>query len=132
MDSLLRWLFYSVMLGLLPIFAGWFNARLGEGGTSWSQVIAHGELLLPTAAICAASIGELVAGKVRHAPLALISGGVATLVLALSCMYYVLVSTAIPGRNPDPDAIALVSLAFYVSAVVSGTACRCIRCGGEP
>lgn len=126
-EALIRWLIFSVLLGLLPIAASLLRLLTRGDAPSVASLIAHGELLLPTASISAAAIGELLGSEGRRRTLGLISGGVATLVLMLSCFYYAEVTGAVPGVRPlDSTIVSGISFSFYLCAVVAGAACRII------
>ena len=127
-EKLTRFIF-GVLLGLLPIVASWLILLLRGDAPSVVNLIAHGELLLPTASIAAAAVGELLGSRAsrERRTIRLVSGGTATLVLALSCFCYAAVTSATPGVPPlNSVIVATVSLSFYVCAVVVAAACTMI------
>ncbi len=64
-SNVLRWIAYSVLLGLLPIGAILLGSALLNGEVSLSETLSHGELLIIAVAIVAESLRDLrnVKGK---------------------------------------------------------------------
>ena len=131
-EKLIRWIIFSVLMALVPLLVDvlWIVTR---GGTeALTSVLARGELLLITAALCAASVGELFGSGNDRRSRKVISGGAALLILLVSALYFVHVSEAYAHvseayvgkeRPPDVGVIRTISILLYTSAVVSSGSC---------
>nr|VFK03384.1 MAG: hypothetical protein BECKH772B_GA0070898_103492 [Candidatus Kentron sp. H]VFK03667.1 MAG: hypothetical protein BECKH772A_GA0070896_103442 [Candidatus Kentron sp. H]VFK06441.1 MAG: hypothetical protein BECKH772C_GA0070978_103502 [Candidatus Kentron sp. H] len=73
---LTRWFIFSIVIALLPV---WFHLSQSWQGSSFVAGLvascSHGELLLVTAAILGAAIGELIGSSNRALSAKLVVGG---------------------------------------------------------
>lgn len=86
-----KWLFFGVCLALAPLVADYFiqsNRTAPGAATDWRLIIAKGELLLVSAAIAAAAIGELIGSGQDWLLLKVIAGvGCLMLLIVTSELY---------------------------------------------
>ena len=110
-EKLVRWLVFSVAIALLPLA---FNGLkvLGRGETlTFVSLCSRGELLLISAAISAAAIGELVGRGGGKAIPKLLAVGSCVIILALASWWFADVSFAINyGEAFDRERVAFGSL----------------------
>jgi hypothetical protein len=60
LEKLVSWLFFSVLLALVPLLISALIQLTHGQAVNLETTLAHGELLLITAGLCAASAGELI------------------------------------------------------------------------
>jgi hypothetical protein len=118
-DRLIAWLFFTVVVSLLPVAGGLlFDVDHGEGLHA-ARAVAHGELLVLSVTITAAAVGELVLtgipSGVRSAALVLI-GSAFTIIIVAGFWFADISSIA---RSPSRvDHISDGSLAIGSGAVL--------------
>lgn len=135
-EPLVRWLIFSVIFALLPVFSKalvLFTGLMSTSGSvqapvpalTFGEVLARtcgdGELLLVATAIAAAGIGEIVSSVSQNRRLArVVIGGSLLLIVALSSLWYAI----IVGSQTSLDAalVAQGSLVVWFSAVTAAAA----------
>jgi hypothetical protein len=121
-----RWLFFAVLLGLLPIGLGALRVATREAETfSIEALLGAGELLLVTAAILGAAVSDLVADHDRRfRTLRLYCGGSAGIVILASATWFADVTAAVQDDSAlDLHAITSGSLWLFGAALVAGLSC---------
>lgn len=135
-EPLVRWLIFSVIFALLPVFSKalvLFTGLMSTSGSvqalgpvlTFGEILARtcgdGELLLVATAIAAAGIGEIVSSAGQNRRLArVVIGGSLLLIVALSSLWYAI----IVGSQTSLDAalVAQGSLVVWFSAVTAAAA----------
>lgn len=126
---LTRWFIFSVMMALLPLWFHLLSQFPDGGGGSWLMTwlitsCSHGELLLVTAAVSGAAIGELIGSGNRALFAKLIAGvGCAVVLVLASLGFAYVVGTLDRSASLTPEAIAFGSLAMLVFGIVSSGSC---------
>ena len=123
-EKLVRWLVFSVAISLLPLVFNFLRAY-GRGATpSLIDLNAHGELLLISAAIAAAAIGELVASGGRYQIAKIIAGGGCVLVLAVASLWFADISAPTSsGALVDYVRVSNASTVVFMFTVISSASC---------
>jgi len=125
-ERVVRWLVFSVTLGMVPIVFGAYRlSTLEQTGTvshSLSIVISHGELLIAAALLCGGASGEIVgSSRGLFRVLKTIMAGAAIVVLLFSAMYYADVTVAqLFGKPVDFALVQRTSLRVFVASVTVG------------
>lgn len=135
LEPLVRWVIFSVIFALLPVFAkalvlftGLMSAPSGGQPSinlTFNEILARtcgdGELLLVATAIAAAGIGEIVSSNGQNRRLArVIIGGGLLLIVALSSLWYAIIVGS--QTSPDASLIAQGSLVVWFSSVTAAAA----------
>lgn len=123
-EKLVRWLVFGVVFALLPLFFNYLKAY-GRGATiSPADLSAHGELLLISAAIAAAAVGELLASGRRYQIAKIIAGGGSVLLLAVASLWFADISTLAPATPLVNYArVSNASFVVFGLTVVSSACC---------
>ena len=125
-ERLISWIIFSVFVALVPLAFNAASLHTRQGPTQPRTILDRGELLLITAALCAAAIGELFAspqvdGIVRLSKL--IAGGAVVLILLFSSLYFADVSSAhASGVNLNLGIIRKFSIGLFAAAFLAGGA----------
>jgi hypothetical protein len=133
-EKIIVWIFFNVGIGLVPIvFAGFrlYTIKISEIdklSDAFRIVIARGELLLLTVALCGSSLGGLIATSESLRVLKIVSGGAITIIFLFSSLYFFVVSeikenrakSATPHDEKVQDRmITRTSLFLFCSALIS-------------
>ena len=119
-EKFFRWLFFGVIIAMLPIAFHYICLFLGKSSPSITKVISNGELLIIAVGMTSAAIGELFAWQSQNSIYKVILGGSCTTLLILSALLFAYISTNIFSQHPlDPISIYHVSLVLYFSSVIS-------------
>ena len=127
-EKVVRWLVFSVALGMVPIVFGAYRlSTLEQAGTlhqSLSIVVSHGELFLAAALLCGGASGEIFGSSSDYRILKTISAGAAIILLLFSAMYYADVTVAqLFGKAIDSALVEKTSLQVLVGSVAIGSIC---------
>lgn len=122
-DKLLHWLFFGVIMSLVP-FAATVFGDLDRGiGMSLSNLFGQGQLLIIATIISAGGIGDLfgtAADKSRRTPKLLVLG-FSLINLVVTCLWFADISALVVTRHPaDPGTVAVGSIILFVFAVMEG------------
>lgn len=121
-EKLVRWALFGVVIALLPIaFSGFKILHRGEA-FDHSLLLSDGELLLVSAGIAAAAIGEIVASGANAKILKVVCGAGATALLMISSFSFADIASLSPTLS-DGAAIAAESLWIFAFTVLSGASC---------
>lgn len=126
-EKLVSWAIFSVVVALIPIFFNALRLHSRPGGPGPHTILDRGELLILTAALCAAAVGELlispqVDGVVRVSKL--VAGGAVILILLFSSLYYADVNAAhVAGARQNLKVVRTSSLVFFSVAFFACGSC---------
>ncbi|MFJ6951606.1 hypothetical protein [Micromonospora aurantiaca (nom. illeg.)] len=113
--KLARWFFFGVTIAVMPIFANALSALSRSTDTSYENLVGRGELLLVSAGIAAAGVGELFARqetKLKTPRLMLVGAGL--LLVCLSSYWFADIASAIQLKQSlDNNAIAAGSTVLF-------------------
>jgi hypothetical protein len=124
LQKLTRWLIFSVLLALVPIAVSCVVQVAHGKELRISPALAHGELLLITASLCAASCGELFGTAPRYALGKIIAGGLSVLILVLATLLFSEVVSAWASGVPLVESItARTSMVLFCTSVVACGSC---------
>lgn len=87
-ERLLRWLFFSVGVSLIPLIYRTLKSSSTISWTNFEASISRGELSLITTALCAAAIGELMGTSRSFRFPKLICGAACLSVLMLAAFHF--------------------------------------------
>lgn len=121
--KILRWLFFTVLLSLVPILASYILGHSSNNNAvSLLFVLNQGDLYLLCSAFCAAGIGELVGlGKKRFEKVKIFVGGVAIIHVVFCIFLYVSIRN--PSKSTDIDYLVSLSMILFATGVIASTAC---------
>jgi hypothetical protein len=118
--KVVRWSIFSVAFALLPIGVNGLSAATRNRGIAYDDLVGRGELLLVTAAIAAASAGELFGDKesrLRTTRLFLV--GMSFLVVCLSSYWFADIAAGLQSNQVlDRYVIATGSSAVFIFAFI--------------
>ena len=125
--TLLRWALFGLLVSVTPLIA---NELVSWGRSDWlpyDDLVGRGELLLVSAGVVAASLGELFGGEGAHYPAArIVIVGVSVFLISASAYWFADISGAVrEGEKLNTGAIALGSSVMFIFAVILG-ACSMI------
>lgn len=119
-----RWFVFGVLIALLPILVDFIVKRSEWSQPSLNDLLGRGELLLISAGLCSAAIGELLGTGSKFATLKIISGGGCLLVLASASLSYANLAGKM-SKNIifSADVVSHDSLIIYLVGVVASASC---------
>ncbi|MBW4719930.1 hypothetical protein [Saccharothrix obliqua] len=112
------WVLFGVLIGILPLFVDGLKALMSPEGLAIEKSLAKGELLISSAAISAAALGELFfvpfpgSGRVFRA--------FAGFCGILCCMFNSLAYIQVPFS--EPSAVVNASIILFCFSVLSSAA----------
>lgn len=123
-EKVVRWIIFSVLLGLVPLIARGFTIYPESSISIWLLLSPHGEILLISSILCAAASGELLV-TTRSFPITKIFFGGSALALLLFATLYFGHNFTIEqsALKSGPEDIALISWCVYATAVFLSTLC---------
>jgi len=123
-EKMVKWAIFSVAMALVPLAASTLSQATRGPLPSIDQLVARGELLLITAALCARSCGELFGSSdVQRVP-KLFAGGATVVVMLLAAIYFSDIAASYRAAAVlDAKVIGNTSLVLYVSSVIAGAGC---------
>lgn len=121
-ERLIRWLLFSVLFAAPPILINILVAYVSLGKSQTYVLFERGDLLLVTAGISAAAIGEVVGEAFvagRHRRIAkIIAGGSCLLILVISVMMFAIITMFFYSAQPlDREFIKIFSLVVFFFAL---------------
>lgn len=121
--KLLRWLFFTVLLSLIPIVASYvIGAANKKASISLVSVLDQGDLYLLCSVFCAAGLGELIGlGRKRFEIVKIFVGGVAILHVVMCIFLYVAIRN--PSASTDIDYLVFLSMVLFSTGILASTAC---------
>ncbi len=129
LQVLLRWLIYSLLLGVVPILAVvvWRYFKTSE--FSLTQSVSHGELLLVVSMLNGAAIGEALGSEPGDGVLRLVVVGFAVLLMFLCTLLYAFVASAEwPMSAAEVRRVGRVSKRLFLSGALTSGACVAAGC----
>lgn len=123
-EKLVKWLIFGVILALVPLAFVWFCRLIFGQDITLESLLSRGDLLLITAGLCAAGIGEMIGSGGALKGAKIISGGLSVVILLLSALIFAVVSNpALLSSPPHSDVVMNSSIAIYICAFFSSGAC---------
>lgn len=122
-EKLLHWLFFGVLMALVPFIAAIFSDVDRDKTFDFSSLFGHGDLLIIATIISAGGIGDLFGTAVdkRHRTSKLIVLGCSIVSVAVTCMWFGDISSLLFTAHPaDPTTVAVGSLILFVFAIIEG------------
>ncbi len=124
----MKWLFFSVLVSLVPLVLSGLILRDHGLLKSMSDVWARGELFLISLIGTAAAVGDLITSKTTHYKRKMAIVGLAGILgLVVTCWYVELTSNAILTVAGQPTTLQANILAYapwaYGCSLVLGLAC---------
>lgn len=123
-EKLVSWLFFSVILALVPLLVSSLIQVTHKQAANLETVLAHGELLLIAAGLCAASAGELIGTGSGMKILKLIAGGSAIVILVFAAIYFADIAASNQAKAVvDLGLVCDTSLTLFTCALFSSGCC---------
>lgn len=119
-EKLIRWCVFGVAIALLPVAFAWVSLLTTGQSATLNEVLENGALLLITAAISGAAIGELVGSGRARIKLKLCAGGGCVVVLMACSLWYAQVSSTTVIR---PEVVMWGSIVMFLFGMVSSYSC---------
>lgn len=118
-----RWVFFGVIVSLLPLGFTYVDLIMKEKQVTLSTVIGNGELLVIVWVLCAGAIGELF-GTDGHPFLKVVFGAL-TLITIISAAHFFAAITEARASNIrlDDDFIVSASVKLFVFSLAPSVAC---------
>jgi magnesium-transporting ATPase (P-type) len=116
--KLIRWVIFSVLFSLVPLFANYSVYRITDRTINLELLLSHGELLLIAVGLTGAAIGEVLGSNMgaRYGHWKLCSAGGNFLIVVLASMLFAFVCGAnltSTSGNMDMSFVRGASLAVY-------------------
>lgn len=120
MEKVIQWTVFGVLLSIAPLGVALLIKLTRSQSIALTDILSNGELLLVTAGIVGAAIGDLLAGKHKHSSAELISGGGCVVILLVSCIYFADVSAAHASQSSiNSAAVERASYWLFGSGFIS-------------
>lgn len=127
LQRLIRWLIFSVIVALLPLAFNAFMILVTGKELSLLLICSNGELLIISAAISAAAIGELFSSNYPHQiPKYLAGGGCVISLCVASLMFAYIAGAAKSNVTLEGQVILNSSLIMFIFAILSSGSCIAI------
>lgn len=123
--KLTKWLIFSVFLALVPLAVSLLFQFTHTKQVNLETSLAHGELLLITAVICASSMGELFGAGPRYKIPKILSGGASVLIFLFTVIYFADVSANnfLNSAIIDKFMVCKISIILFISAFFTSACC---------
>lgn len=123
-QKIFRWLCFSVLVALTPIFFNYLGLLTMKLAPSLNKLLSNGELLLITASMTATAIGEIILSGRNKALMKISACFGCVICLLISALYFAFVSSlTASAKTFDPMIVSWVSIGLYIIAFISSTAC---------
>lgn len=123
--TLLKWSLFGVVFAVLPIIFNLAHALTRRDDISFAALLSHGELLLVSVAVAAASVGELFGARreaFRRTRMILVAASM--ILICLASGWFADIAAGIrAGEDLDDQLIAIGSLVMFIFATISGACC---------
>ena len=121
--KLTKWLVFSVLLALLPIGYNYLRVLTRGGDPTVENLLGKGELLLVTAGISAAALGNLIGSGKDWLRAKMFAGGGSVIMLILVTLYFTDITSTPAGQSLNSSVIASYSKWFFLFSVLAGAGC---------
>ena len=123
--KLLRWLIFSVIVALLPFIFNSLTLLLNGTFPSIVLVCSNGDLLLVSAAISAAALGELIGNDTNKKKIAKIfaGGGCLAILILASYLYAYIANSLQSGTSLNKGMISKYSIWSLIFATLTSGSC---------
>lgn len=123
---------FSVLFGALPVFFNFLNALTFEPPLTMGYLFGRGELLLVSAGLSGAALGDLLLVKSRWEKFKVTVTGLSGVNIAAASYYFAAVSGQYSEGDPvRQGTVAVVSLVMYTFALVCSGSCVALAQRGE-
>jgi hypothetical protein len=123
-EKIARWILFTVLAAVIPLGITGLTRQTKNLACDLQSLLSTGELILISATICVAAIGELFGIGRRFPIIQILTGGCCLLLLVGAALYYAsLFVSPVPGPNIDASVVTRVSCWVYGASVVLGTGC---------
>ena len=100
-EKLFIWLFFGVIIALLPLLARYIGLSLRNNNPQVANVICNGELLIICVGMLSAAIGELITWDANQKIVKIILSGTAVVLLVLTIFLFADISTIDTQANEN-------------------------------
>ncbi|MFI1969097.1 hypothetical protein BLA24_26275 [Streptomyces cinnamoneus] len=120
-ERLLHWLFFSVLLAVMPIGAGVLVDLTRKQNRPFFELISHGDLYIVSTGLTATAVGDaLMRQKERFRPLQLVLAFTNIAICLLTCILYADIGAATQdGKELDHQFLGEMSLVFFAITLVT-------------
>jgi hypothetical protein len=119
-ERLLRWFLFSVLVSLIPLALTYVNLLFDGRQVHPEMLLARGELLLVSATLGAAALGELMPSGRDNAMGKLLASGASVLMIVLSSVCFASIQSR---QSPDSGPILVVSLFLFAGMLLAAGSC---------
>jgi hypothetical protein len=121
-NKFLRWLFFGVLVSLVPILCSYLNLLMKHKGAAFEAIIGDGGLLF-ISAICAGARGEVIGSGTNAAVYKIISAGCVVITLLISALSFASVFEGRMASTFDGQVVATTSIWIFFVGMVPCAAC---------
>ena len=119
-EKLTKWLFFSVAVALLPLSFHYLQLVMVGRSPGLADITQHGELLIISAAMAAAAIGDVVSAEVSRSILKMMAIGFCVIMLLLSSLLYAFISSCtMTGVDVKSHIASNISIITYVFTLIT-------------
>lgn len=119
-ERLVRWFLFSVLVSLIPLALTYVNLLLDGREAHLAMLLARGELLLVSATLGAAALGELFPSGREHAMAKLLASGASVLMIVLSSVCFASIQSR---QSPDPGPVLVLSVFLFAGMLLAAGSC---------
>jgi hypothetical protein len=119
-EKLTRWLIFSVLISLVPLFTSYVGQLLDHRTASLDSVTGRGELLLITTTLAAAAIGELIPSGRERGTQKLLAGGSCIVIVLFSSLLFAAVQSRL---HPGGALVFGLSLSLFCGTLLASGSC---------
>ena len=119
-EKLTRWLIFSVLISLVPLFTSYAGLLLDGRPASLHTLTGRGELLLITTTLAAAAIGELIPSGRERGTQKLLAGGSCIVIVLFSSLLFAAVQSR---AQSDASLVFALSLSLFCGTLLASGSC---------
>jgi hypothetical protein len=126
MNRFAKWAIFGVIFAIAPLAADYFIGSLHNPSStfSWHDVVSKGELLLVTAAIAGAGVGELIGSGKDWLPFKLVTGGACFVILLVAAELYSSIASDVRLQAVyDKPRLVDYSIYLFFATLIASAGC---------
>jgi hypothetical protein len=127
MSRFTKWLIFGVVFALTPLLADFFIQWVHPNATlafHWQEVFVKGELLLVSAAIAGAGVGELIGSGRRWLTFKIIAGGGCIIITLLAAELYSSIAGDVRIQAVyDKERVVTESIWIFATTLMASAGC---------
>ena len=125
--KLMRWLVFSVLLAVAPLAGSFVTRMTRKLPTDLDAILANGELLLVTAGIVGAAVGELLGNQhTERRPVPEVIAGGASLLILFFCAVVFADTAAAKAASQAIDGAAVTNFSLLMCGIGLASSASCV------